>query len=101
LLLYADGTILHVDPELGTGLGLWQPTAEGTAAVAVRYNATYPRHRYNAMLGVADLRGEMILDESAGTLTTTYDVEYSGGRDAGDASGTMVATAIQLEPTAP
>jgi hypothetical protein len=42
LLVYADGTLLHVDPELGTGLGLWQPTAEGTAVMQVRHNATYP-----------------------------------------------------------
>ena len=101
MLVWADGTVLHIDPGLGTGLGLWQPTAEGTAPVAIRYNSSYPNGRYNTMPGVADLVGEMTIDDAAATLTTTYGVKYGGARKAGDPSGTMVADRIQLEPTVP
>ena len=53
------------------------------------------------MPGVRDLRGEMTIDEDAGTLTATYDVEYSGFSEAGEPTGTMVADRIEVEPTAP
>lgn len=99
-IVWADGTVLHIDPGLGTGLGLWQPTGEGTAPVAIRYNVAYPRARDNTMRGVADLTGEMTIDEAAATLTTTYAVEITGEpREAVEPSGTMVADRIELEPT--
>lgn len=101
LLMYADGTVVHVDPDLGTGLGLWQPAGDGKAVTQIRYNATYPGYRYRTMPGVADLQGEMTIDETAGTSTMTYGVAYSGGRDAGEPLGTMAATRIQLEPATP
>jgi hypothetical protein len=53
------------------------------------------------MPGVADLVGEMTIDDAAATLTTTYGVKYGSARKAGDPTGTMVADRIQLEPTVP
>lgn len=99
-IVWADGTVLHIDPGLGTGLGLWQPTGEGIATIAIRYNVAYQRARENTMRGVADLTGEMTIDEAAATLTTTYDVKITGEpRKAVEPSGTMVADRIELEPT--
>ena len=52
------------------------------------------------MKGVAELTGEMVIDEAAATMTTTYEVQSTEPREGVEPSGTMVADRIELEPPA-
>jgi hypothetical protein len=87
----ADGTVISVHPEYGTGVGLWQPIDDHTIASSLGYGT----------LRYADwrVRAESTISQDGETLSTTYKLKDRSSQTPEEA-GSTTATRVHLEPLA-
>ena len=101
-VFHADGTYLEVDPNIGTGVGMWQATGQRTADLIAVYQDIDPDPAVAAP-GTVTVRKTVEVDETGDAFTglLTVEVKIPDGTTVFTASYAGRGTRLQIEPIVP
>ena len=101
-IYHADGAYLEVDPNIGTGVGVWRATGERSAELTAVYQDIDPDPNAAAP-GTVTVRKSVNVDETGNAFTgaLTVEVRIPDGTVVFTASYAGRGTRLELGPMAP